>query len=194
MAADALEANVRESFGKVVHSHKTHEMMVDQLNDRICLVKWSKLVLMFATTAAIVTDIFDFFQLGMLDIIVAAITCSLALGTTIYQIGVNPERMVQEHKRAMHRLWVIREDYANLIGDIHDKIISEKVARARRDSLLQRLGAVYADCPDVNHEAYEAARKALKINEEMTFSSQEIDQFLPAPLRRSKQYSLGGYR
>ena len=194
MAAEALEANVRESFGKVVHSHKTHEKMVDQLNDRICLVKWSKLVLLIVTTGAIVTNIFNFFDLGVLDDIFTATISSMALGLTIYQMSLNQEKMVHEHKRSMHRLWAIREDYANLIADIHDNTISEKEARAKRDSLLQRLGAVYADCPDTNYEACEAARKDLKIDEEMIFSAQEIDQFLPAPLRQAKQLTLGGYR
>jgi hypothetical protein len=36
-----------------------------------------------------------------------------------------------------------------------------------------------------NDAAYEAARHALKINEEFTFTDQEIDQFLPTPLHKS---------
>lgn len=57
----------------------------------------------------------------------------------------------------------------------------------KRDDITRRLQRIYAESPDTNYAAYEAARGALKFQEEMTFSVGEADQFLPAVLRRSPE-------
>ena len=52
---------------------------------------------------------------------------------------------------------------------------------------------VYKDAPRTHHKSYELASKSLNENsqinqgEEMTFSDDEIDRFLPNDLRRNKK-------
>lgn len=45
---------------------------------------------------------------------------------------------------------------------------------------------VYSGVPSTNYKAYKKAQEALKQHEEMTFSNDEIDDFLPTELRRDK--------
>jgi len=40
------------------------------------------------------------------------------------------------------------------------------------------------EAPDTSSKAYSMAQGALKIKEEMSFTDDEIDQFLPKPLRK----------
>ena len=41
---------------------------------------------------------------------------------------------------------------------------------------------IYQTAPPTNSKAYQQAQKALKENEELTFSKEEIDRFLPEQL------------
>ncbi len=54
-----------------------------------------------------------------------------------------------------------------------------------RDNLNEQLVNTYKGAPKTINKAYSLASKALKENEEFTFSDAEIDTFLPESLRRS---------
>ena len=54
----------------------------------------------------------------------------------------------------------------------------------QRDKLLDDLHRVYSGAPSTNSKAYKEAQNALKNMEEMTFSDEEIDKFLPKELKR----------
>jgi len=118
--------------------------------------------------------------------IVSAVLASLSLLVTIYQFRFNPDQLIQAHRAAAKKLWLIREKYIALITDLSTDAIDSNTARQKRDALVQDVSAVYETAPSTNSRAYQAAQNALKINEEMTFSDKEIDQFLPASLHRAK--------
>jgi hypothetical protein len=50
--------------------------------------------------------------------------------------------------------------------------------------LLEELHAVYVGAPSTTFQAYRKAQDALKKYEDMTFSDEEIDAFLPKELKR----------
>ena len=52
-----------------------------------------------------------------------------------------------------------------------------------RSSLQEELSAIYQNAPRTLDEAYKLAQKALKVDEEMTFSRDEINNLLPEALR-----------
>ena len=54
-----------------------------------------------------------------------------------------------------------------------------------RDTLLENLHSVYVGAPSTTFKAYKNAQDALKTKEDMTFSDEEIDAFLPRELKRS---------
>jgi hypothetical protein len=60
-------------------------------------------------------------------------------------------------------------------------------ARVQRDRLIDELHVVYTGAPSTNYKAYIEAQKALQQLEDMTFSDDEIDAFLPKELKRGKQ-------
>jgi len=54
-----------------------------------------------------------------------------------------------------------------------------------RDQLVEELHAVYAGAPGTNYKACTEAQKSLKTLEDMAFSDDEIDKFLPKKLRKT---------
>ena len=51
---------------------------------------------------------------------------------------------------------------------------------------MEDLHLVYSSAPSTSYQAYREAQKALKQNEDMTFSDEEIDAFLPNELKRDR--------
>jgi hypothetical protein len=111
------------------------------------------------------------------------VVSALALALAIYQMSFNPEHEILEHRKTANKLWRLREEFANLIGDIKDGALPDEEIRQRRDDLTAQLTQVYADAPPTTSKDYARARTALGIEEEMTFSKEEIDRLLPAELR-----------
>jgi hypothetical protein len=92
-------------------------------------------------------------------------------------------QLAQKHKEVAAKLWDVRESYLSLITDLLAGDVSTTDARSRRDELQEELAAVYETAPRTLDAAYREAGIALKQREEPTFSDQEIDRLLPAPLR-----------
>lgn len=171
--------NVREAFGRVVYSHKTHEKAREIESRRVTLVKWTNIVLTTLTSGALLETLITNARAG---VITSAILSALALAFVIFQFSFNPESEADRHRMAAKELWYIREKYVNLLSDLSSEI-SLAEATKRRDELTDELKDVYAQSPNTSPGAYKAAQKALKISEDMTFSDTEIDQFLPSALR-----------
>ena len=102
--------------------------------------------------------------------------------TKDYDLG----EIAQKHRQAGADLWIIRERYLSLLTDFRMGDVSLDVMRSQRDQLLEDLHSVYAGAPSTNYKAYVAAQKALKQLEDMTFSDDEIDAFLPKELKRKQ--------
>jgi hypothetical protein len=101
--------------------------------------------------------------------------------------GFDPGGTAQKHRDAAASLWAIRESYLSLLTDLRMKSIDEEEAIKRREQLQTELAAVHKGAPQTNSVAYSLAQKALKENEEYTFSDAEIDKFVPESLRKSKE-------
>lgn len=182
-----LLAQVRESFGRVVYSHKTHEKQAD-----ICFVKhrWQQGVLAFLT--AVSSGTFLVAVAGLLDdpVVTSIVTSSIALLVTWISLGTKTFRFADEsdaHRGIASRLWDVRESYISLIADLMSGTVSGVECRERRDELQEAARDAYSDAPRTSSKAFVRAQDALKKNEEMTFASREIDVFLPEALRLNEE-------
>ena len=79
---------------------------------------------------------------------------------------------------------MIRERYLSLLTDLRMGEKPLEMLQKERDTLLEDLHAVYSGAPSTTYQAYKKAQKALKQFEDMTFSDQEIDAFLPKELKK----------
>lgn len=176
-----LEGQLRECFGRVVYSHKTHEKQADILVKRLSWIKLGHIILSAIIAGSFLVRLFG---LGEIGTIIGAIVSAVLLGLTLYSKDSNLAELAQKHKHAANEIWLIREKYQSLITDL---VIGEKrleVIQQARDDLMEDLHLVYSNAPGTNSSAYAKAQKALKQNEDMTFSNEEIDAFLPDELKR----------
>lgn len=176
-----LNAQIRECYGRVAYSHKTHEKAADIYEGRNSSVKFWQIVLSAVTTTGILVSVFgDNKTVG----IVSALVSVCLLGINTYLKKYDLAALANRHTDTAAKLWGIRESYLSLLADIAAETATVENVQERRDALQEQLHEVYADAPRTTSKAYALASKGLKHNEELTFSDEEIDQFLPRDLRR----------
>lgn len=176
-----LEGQIRECFGRVVYSHKTHEKCTDILLSRLSNIKLAQIILSAITAGGFIAVVFGAGKIGaIVGVLISTALLALNAYTKKYDLG----ELAQKHKQAANDLWIIREKYLSLITDLRigDKPI--EMLQQERDELLGELHSVYSAAPTTTFQAYRKAQEALKTLEDMTFTDEEIDAFLPKELRR----------
>lgn len=178
---NVLEGQLRECYGRVVYSHKTHEKCADILLERQGRIKFWQIVISAVVTGGIVSTFFD---TGKAGAVISAVLSTGLLALNAYTKDYDLGQIAQKHRQAGAELWIVREKYLSLLTDIRTGDVSLESIRARRDALLDELHAVYVGAPSTNFKAYSRAQESLKKLEDMTFSDEEIDAFLPKELKR----------
>jgi len=188
---EALEAQIRECFGRVIYTHKTHSKMADRAASRLKWLKLSQIALSSLTASGAISVVFsDQFALKIATAVVSLGT----VGLTAYMKGFDPGAVAQKHRDTAADIWPIRESYLSLLADIVGGQALPASIRERRDELQASLAAIYKGAPHTDGKAYGEAQTALQQNEEYTFSDAEIDAFLPASLRKIGRKDLSAER
>lgn len=170
---------IRESFGRTVYSHKTYEKEFEIQECKANWFKWINIItLAIGSSTLLGTIVTD--QRGLL--ITAAIFTAFGLALAIFQLSFNPEEKAYKYKQSANQLWQIREKYTCLIADIMNNKVADQEIISKRDQLLKELDLVYKNSLPTSAKAYGNASKALKEQEEFTFSNSEINKFLPKDL------------
>ena len=177
-----LESQIRELYGRVVYTHKTHEKCADVLKGRSDRLKLIEIALSAATTTSVLVVLFGD---GRIFQFIAAISSTFLLALTLYSKDFNLLAIAEKHKQAALDILEVREKLLSLLVDI--RIGNKEITQLQkiRDDLNEQLVNTYRGAPKTINKAYQVASKALKENEEFTFSDPEIDKFLPESLRRA---------
>ena len=178
-----LEGQLRECFGRVVYSHKTHEKCADRALEKHHRIKLGQIILSALTTTSVLSKV-----LGSDDwvLFLAAVLSVALLILNSYTKDYDLGEFAQKHRETGAKLWSIRESMLSLLVDFKSGQITSSEARERRDLLQDELANVYSAAPSTTTKGYKAAQKGLQLNEDLTFSDSEIDAFLPAELKRTK--------
>jgi hypothetical protein len=174
-----LESQIREAYGRVTYSQTYHDKFINRtvkLEDRI---KVAQIVLSAITTSGFVVAIFS--DDNIASILGAIVSLALLILNT-YIKNFDLSGIAQEHKKASDLLWKIREEYVSLLTDF--EMLDSNDIRNKRDELQERTSEVYSNSPRTDAKSYTAAQKALKTEEEQSFSEEEIDIMLPNSIRR----------
>lgn len=177
-----LESQIREIYGRVVYTHKTHEKCADVLKTRSDFLKFFEIFLSAATTTSILVVLFGD---GKLFQFLAALFSTILLALTLYSKDFNLLAIAEKHKQAALNILEIREKLLSLLVDIKIGNKDLEILQHTRDELNEQLVNTYRGAPKTINKAYQIASIALKENEEFTFSDEEIDKFLPESLRRN---------
>lgn len=178
----SLEGQIRECFGRVVYTHKTHEKMADGCSATLRRIKIGQIIVAAVTSTSALSLVFS--NSSALKIVTACLSI-LNLLITGYMKGFDPGGTAQKHRDAAASLWPIRESYLSLLTDLRMRCITDEKAKIVREDLQSKLTVIYKGAPQTDGKAYAAAQAALKDNEELTFSDAEIDHFLPSSLRKA---------
>ena len=179
-----LDAQIRESFARVVYSHKVHEKQADMLLSKLSRIKLAQIVLSALSTSGFVITLLG---AGWWSSAIGGAFSAGLLGLNLYIRNYDLGKEAQQHKDAAINIWATREKYLSLITDFAMGSVSISEAQQKRDHLSEELETIYANSPNTSKGAYKEAHKALNFQEEMTFSAAEVDAFLPEQLRRTQE-------
>ena len=159
--------------------HLRHDKRINRLTKLNDEIKILQIVLSAITTSGFIATIFSE---DKYTAICGAVFSLMLLILNTYTKNYNLIELSQEHKVASDLLWKIREEYVSLLTDF--EILESNEIMKKRDELQERTSKVYSNSPRTDSKSYAAAQKSLKIEEEQTFSEQEIDIMLPNSIRR----------
>ncbi|OXG03667.1 hypothetical protein BC749_1097 [Flavobacterium araucananum] len=177
-----LESQIREIYGRVVYTHKTHEKCADVLKERNDCLKITEVILSALTTTSILVVIFGE---GIVFQFLAALFSTALLCLSLYSKDYNLLALAEKHKQAALDIIEVREKLLSLLVDIRIGNKDVNDYQIERNKLNEQLLNAYRGAPKTINKAYKIASKALQKNEEFTFSDEEIDKFLPESLRKN---------
>ena len=177
-----FEAQIRECFGRVVYTHKTHEKQADIFAIKQNFWKITHIIISGVITSG--ASLAVFFDEPFLRKITAG-AAFVGLLVSTYTRNFDFGKRDQEHRDAAASIWNIRESYLSLLTDLQMALVTSAEAVKRRDQLQRELGIIYKRVPQTSYQAYTNAQTALKKLEDFTFSDDEINNFLPVALRKS---------
>jgi SMODS and SLOG-associating 2TM effector domain family 4 len=184
-AMTSLEGQLREMYGRAAYTHKTHEKMADRYVARYKQIKTVEIWLSALAAGSLLFAVFGESREGT---IIGAVLSTVLLGLTLYFREAMLGEQAQKHTTTAAKLWGVRESLLSLLVDLHDGRDAESVRRDR-DRLNKALEEIYRGAPRTNANAYEAAQRALKAEQELFFTETELDHMLPHRLRSSSEGS-----
>jgi hypothetical protein len=179
-----LEGQLRECFGRVVYSHKTHEKCAEIILSRLSQIKLWQIILSAITTGGFVGAVLG---AGEISAMAGAVVSTILLVLNAYTKEDDLGELAQKHKQAGAALWIVRERYLSLITDLRMGEKPIETLQTERDTLLEELHSAYSVAPSTTYQGYRKAQRALKELEDMTFSDEEIDAFLPKELKKTNK-------
>ena len=176
---EKLYSQIKEIYGKEVYSRQTQNVAANRTRGCAQLISVMQIVLTAVSSTGCISAV-----LGQSNVavIVASVCSALALILNIYSSGAKLAELSSAHVQIANDLWAVEQALISLLIDFNDIDVAE--IRERRDELLENLNAVYCKAPRTKDSDYQAAKKALKHKEAQTFSPGEVDDLLPAGLRK----------
>lgn len=157
-----LESQLRDCYGRVAYSHKTHEKMAERDASRLRRSKWATIILSALTTGGAVGVFFD--KTSLVASIATALLATASLIFNSYMKDLDPGASAQRHREIASKLWNVREAYLSLLTDIRDRAVTLEALRKRRDQVQGELRKIYTSAPHTDAKAYGEAQDALKKN------------------------------
>lgn len=165
--------------------HKTHEECADILLSRHKRIKFWQMTLSAIVTGGIGSTLYEDWK--VYTTVATAVLSTILLVLNAYTKNYDLGEIAQKHRQSAADIWLIREKYLSLLTDLQAGSLPLEDIRKNRDALLEELHATHKGVPSTDYKAYQKAQKALKGREDMTFSDEEIDAFLPKELKRTSK-------
>jgi hypothetical protein len=170
---DDVLSEIRNTFGRVAYTHKTHEKDAERNQQSARRIKIANVAVIGLTAAA---AILAPLLASVWASWIAAVSASVALVFAAFQLSFDPAGEANAHTLAAKSYLALRNEYRRLIADAVDLEPSE--LRTTRDRLARTLDHLDRTAPPTSPQGYEQARKALRGTEELTFNENEYSHLL----------------
>jgi len=178
----AFLGQVRDIYARVAYSQKTHEKEADRLLSNRRRLKWTEIVLSALASCGTFAVVLGAKWGAIPAALASVVLLAIKLHSKDYDLGA----LAQRHANAAVDLLEVREKAISVLTDLCGNREVQMEHRTARDQLLGRLGEIYRAAPRTTTVGYRRAQKALKVNEELFFTSDEIDALLPPHLRQGR--------
>lgn len=171
---------VRQQYASVVWTHKIQEKQADLYSEKYRKFETANIFVAALTACGIVGTIF---QDGLVMKIITALLSFISVFIAAYNKSFDLKALAASNKTAANQLIGIRNELLQIISDLH---MMKKDTSTINDAfavIMQRLNKLYVEMPTTTRQSVDAAREALKVNKDYTFSESEIDMFLPPSLQ-----------
>lgn len=171
---------VRQNFASVVWTHKIQEKQADIYADRYRKMETINIILSAATTCGIIALFSEDW------VIIKVLTAVLSFGSlaiNAYFKSFDLKVLEKQHKDAANNFIVIRNELLLIISDLHRMRKSVTEISDKYEQIMEKLNDLYITAPSTTNKAVEKASEALNVNNEYTYTEEEIDKFLPVTLR-----------
>ncbi|MEV8367967.1 SLATT domain-containing protein [Microbacterium sp. NPDC064584] len=183
---DLLLAQVREVYGRACYTHKTHEKQADISSALYRQQRQIRVWLTAASSGVFLASLFGVVLDAQWAALATSFVAVLLSASTLAGKDFKHGEETQQHRDTAAALWSIRESYLSLIVDLTGGAIDLGAARETRDRLQESAADILREAPRTTPKAYRLAQQGLQLNEDLTFTEQEIDYLLPAKLRTAK--------
>lgn len=171
---EKLEKQLVVAHGKVEYTYTAHHKIEDRLEKIDKFIRTLQIIITAVSTVGfLATVITNQILLSW----VGGVFAALSLGLNIYSKDFKLVTEARAHKDAADELWVIKNEYENLITDIDG--LDLDAIREKRNKLQSDTDIVNKRYPGTDRRGYRAAQKALQEEDEQTFDDGEAERFLP---------------
>ena len=178
-----IESEIRQIFASIVLNHKIHEKNCDIYSFWFNILEFCKLLSSVITTSGLLTCFFiDEVELKIVTTIFSAI--SLFINTFYKTYNLKESR--DSHKASALEFLELKNETICVLSDIRLERIDLEEATNKRDEILTKYHDICKRSLNTCDRAVKKASKALKIQEDNTFSDKEINSYLPIELRKEK--------
>lgn len=188
---EPLLEEIKETFGRVAYTHKTHEKEAEWREITGRQIRIANVAVIGVTAAAALVA-------PLLQSTAAAwpavSSALVALVFAAFQLTVDPAADATRQRLAAKSYLTLRNDYRRLIADVQAGGVVQSVLRSRRDLLARELDHLERVAPPTTARAYRTARSALQSSEELTFTDDEYRHLLGTGSSNPSQVTGSGRR
>lgn len=175
---NSLQNQIREDYGSLFYTYKTHLTQYERLERKIRNIKYAQIIFSALAAGGIISSIFinEVVVLG-----VGALFSIILLALNLYFKDFNLVSEMLLHRKVADELWLIKGQYISLLTDFNTLDIS--LIKTRRDGLQNKLYDLYKHTPKTDSKSFKLAQDAIQNKEDHFFSVEELDKLFPSHLR-----------
>lgn len=181
-----LLSSIRKTYASVVWSHKIQEKQAEIYDAQYACLEKLNIGAASLTSAGIIALIFTdqlWIKIG------SALLSFITLFVSAFFKSFELPQIGKRNKETANKLISVRDELELLILKLKTEAASTPDILAKYEELVKKADEIYLAAPNTTPKAVERARQALKIQNDNTYTDDEIDSLLPAELREGNNHN-----